>query len=302
VQPGRVNDLQLAIPSTVTKPHYAKYGTGSPDGQGALHPEPEHPDVIAKSRVSNQLVCKVLNRAKEICENPTAGIGVEGAGDGDVNVLTTEYLDAVLHKYMVEELNSYPSPLNYSGFPKSICTSVNNVVCHGIPDTRPLRKGDIINVDVSLYHNGVHGDASDMYVIGGPEGADENLLALIQTTRDCLDAAIDICKPGTPYSAIGQLIENKANDQGFSVCAFFAGHGIAREFHQSPLINHVRNHDPYVMVPGMIFTIEPVLMENSADIEFWDDGWTAVSCDGGYSAQVEHTILITNDGCEILTK
>lgn len=285
VQPGHVNRNPLAMPEHIVKPPYVdEVCSGSSDPHGVRPIKALDSETIEKVRHASQIVRKVLDKAALECNR----VGI-----------TTGEIDRILHNYMVTELHSYPSPLNYLSFPKSVCTSVNNVVCHGIPDDRPLKNGDVLNVDVSVYHNGVHGDASEMIAIGD---TDAKLLDLIGCTRTCLSEAIKICKPGAKFSEIGQIVSEIAEKHGYSVCDAFCGHGIGREFHCSPLIHHSVNSDERVMEPGMVFTIEPILCEGSGDIKLWDDGWTAVTVDGGYSAQVEHTIAITESGCDILSK
>ena len=208
--------------------------------------------------------------------------------------LTTDALDAIVHDRIVA-LDLYPSPLGYRGFPKSICTSVNNVACHGIPDTRALVDGDIINIDVSTYHrNGFHGDCSQTFLVGNVDAKGRTLVAV---TNECLERAIRICGPNQRFSAIGDIIETHASSQGFTVCPRFIGHGIGRDFHTAPEILHFRNDQPGFMQAGMIFTIEPILNQGDEDVREWSDGWTAVTTDYGRSAQCEHTILITDEVC-----
>ncbi|KAF0298797.1 Methionine aminopeptidase 1D, mitochondrial [Amphibalanus amphitrite] len=192
--------------------------------------------------------------------------------------VTTEEIDRLVHRLTVQH-GAYPSPLNYRGFPKSVCTSVNNVACHGIPDDRPLEDGDIINIDVTVFLDGHNGDCSETYPVGQ---VDQQGLRLIDAARRCRDDAIAICRPGVPFSEIG--------------------HGIGRYFHGPPEIYHCWNSYPGTMQPGMTFTIEPVISQGSREIVLLEDGWTAISGDGSRSAQFEHTVLITEDGVEILTE
>jgi len=196
---------------------------------------------------------------------------------------------------------AYPSPLHYKGFPKSCCTSVNNVACHGVPDDRKLISGDLINIDVTVFHHGCHGDTSDTFIV---EQGDYEGHKLIDISHKCLYRAIKICKPGNPIAKIGESIEATSRSAGYSVCRNFIGHGIGSYFHGPPNIFHyVTNRaSKQLMEPGMTFTIEPIIMDGLHDVVILPDGWTVVSKDGGRSAQAEHTILITNDGCEILTQ
>ena len=208
--------------------------------------------------------------------------------------VTTDEIDHAVHAHCMR-LHVYPSPLRYLGFPKSCCTSVNNVVCHGIPDDRALRDGDIVNIDVSVYHrNGFHGDCSQTFLVGS---VDEKGRKLVQDTHDSLLRGIRVCGPKQRFSAIGSSIEAVANSRGYTVCDRFIGHGIGRHFHQGPQIFHTRNTSRQTMDAGMIFTIEPILNQGSSDVDTWSDGWTAVTADGGRSAQWEHTILVTPDVC-----
>lgn len=211
--------------------------------------------------------------------------------------ITTDSLDKQVHEMIISN-GAYPSPLNYQGFPKSICTSVNNVACHGIPDSRPLQEGDILNVDVTVYLNGYHGDCSAMFEVGL---VDQEGKRLITATEMCLKSAIEICKPDEHFCNIGNVIEETANKYNFNVIPVFSGHGIGTYFHGAPDILHFANNFSGQMKAGMTFTIEPVLSQGMTQIEILDDGWTACTVDNSRTAQIEHTILITDTGCKILT-
>ncbi|KAI8917581.1 peptidase M24, structural domain-containing protein [Powellomyces hirtus] len=202
-----------------------------------------------------------------------------------------------VHEKIIQS-GAYPSPLGYLGFPKSICTSINNVICHGIPDARSLKDGDIVNIDITVYLNGFHGDTSATVLIGD---VDEKGKKLVLATKEAMEKAISICKPGVPLNEIGRLISEYAESSGFTTCPDFSGHGIGRQFHEPPMIYHFRNSDSGVMEENMIFTIEPMLCQGGAGHVKWPDNWTAVTRDGGRSAQFEHTVLITRDGVDILT-
>ncbi|XP_055032199.2 methionine aminopeptidase 1D, mitochondrial isoform X1 [Misgurnus anguillicaudatus] len=212
--------------------------------------------------------------------------------------MTTDEIDFIVHHETIRH-NAYPSPLQYGGFPKSVCTSVNNVVCHGIPDSRPLQDGDIINIDVTVYLEGYHGDTSETFLIGS---VDEQARKLVDVARQCRDQAIAACGPGQPLNVIGNTISNIANSHGFCVCPYFIGHGIGTYFHGHPEIWHHANDNDLQMEEGMSFTIEPILMEGSSEFRILSDKWTAVSVDDKRSAQFEHTVVITCDGVEVLTK
>lgn len=212
--------------------------------------------------------------------------------------MTTDEIDFIVHQETIKH-NAYPSPLRYGGFPKSVCTSVNNVVCHGIPDSRRLQDGDIINVDVTVYLEGYHGDTSETFSIGQ---VDEQGLRLVETARRCRDEAIAACKPGAPLCIIGNTISEIAHASGFQVCPYFIGHGIGSYFHGYPEIWHHANDNDMTMDEGMAFTIEPIIMEGSPKFRILQDNWTAVSADDKRSAQFEHTVVITSEGVDVLTK
>jgi len=213
--------------------------------------------------------------------------------------ITTDEIDRVVHEAAIER-ECYPSPLNYFNFPKSCCTSVNEVICHGIPDSYELQNGDIVNVDISMFHNGFHGDVNDTYLVGD---VDEISKKLVTTTYECLHKAIEIVKPGTMYREVGEIISKHANKNGFSVVRSYCGHGIGRLFHCAPSIPHyAKNKTVGVMKPGHIFSIEPMINQGDWRDATWPDKWTAVTVDGKRSAQFEHTLLVTETGCDILTK
>ncbi len=194
---------------------------------------------------------------------------------------------------------AYPSPLNYHCFPKSICTSLNEVICHGIPDFRPLQDGDIVNLDVSVYYNGYHSDLNETFLVGP---VDDDGRRLVETSFRCLAAAIEMVKPGTLYRDFGTAISKVAKAAGCSVVNTYCGHGIGTLFHTAPNVPHyAKNKAKGILQPGHIFTIEPMInLGNYRDV-LWPDGWTAVTSDGKRSAQFEHTILVTETGCELLT-
>ncbi|KAJ3038212.1 Methionine aminopeptidase 1 [Rhizophlyctis rosea] len=211
---------------------------------------------------------------------------------------TLDEIDRVVHDATVER-NSYPSPLNYHTFPKSCCTSVNEVICHGIPDQYELQDGDICNLDVSLFHNGFHSDLNETYLVGN---VDEKGRKLVDVTRECLWKAIDMVKPGVLYRDLGAVIQQHAESNGFSVVRQYCGHGINRLFHPSPSIPHYRKNKAVgVMKAGHAFTIEPMINEGVYEGVHWPDNWTCVTKDGKRSAQFEETLLVTETGVEVLT-
>ncbi|KAK4520745.1 uncharacterized protein ATC70_006625 [Mucor velutinosus] len=212
--------------------------------------------------------------------------------------MTTDELDAIVHEATIKR-GAYPSPLNYNYFPKSCCTSLNEVICHGIPDQRPLEDGDILNIDISCFYNGFHGDTNGTYFVGNVDEAGKKL---VNVTRECLEKAIALVKPGMRYRDFGKVIEEHATKNGFSVVRAFVGHGINQMFHCAPNVPHYANNKAIgVCKPGHVFTIEPMICEGVHQELLWPDGWTATTKDGKRSAQFEHTLLVTEDGVEILT-
>ncbi len=213
--------------------------------------------------------------------------------------VTTDELNAVCHEYIVVEQQAIPAPLNYRGFPKSICTSVNHVICHGIPSDRKLKNGDIINIDVTVIKDGFHGDTSRMFFVGEPS---IRARRLVQICRECLDIGIGLVCPGARLGDIGHAIQKHAEGNGFSVVREYCGHGIGRTFHEEPQVLHYGSPDTGMeLKPGMTFTIEPMLNAGKKETKLLPDQWTVVTRDRSLSAQWEHTILVTGDGHEILT-
>ena len=218
--------------------------------------------------------------------------------------ITTEEIDRLCHNFMVEEQKTIPAPLNYTPpghtpYPKSLCTSVNNQICHGIPGPKVLKKGDIVNIDITVIKDGYHGDTSRMFYIGEP-----SILAkrLCDITYQCMWHGISQVKPGNHLGDIGYAIQNYAEDHGFSVVREFCGHGIGKAFHEDPQILHYGNPgDGIELKKGMVFTIEPMINAGKREIKMLSDGWTVVTKDRSLSAQWEHTILVTKDSFEVLT-
>jgi methionyl aminopeptidase len=252
--------------------------------------------------------------------------------------VTTDEIDARVHDRCVQDYQTYPSPLNYAGFPKSICSSVNEIICHGIPDTRPLQLGDVVSFDVSCFHKGVHGDNCATIIVGDddrnygtseqPPPQDDNnspgvdwrgvpyrthfadtpthdhflrARRLVSAAREALYAGIHACRPGGCLTAVGAAIHNVADHYGYGTVEKYRGHGICSEFHCPPFVKHFRNEERIELRPGLIFTIEPMLTEHSAECMEWEDGWTVSTVDGGLAAQFEHTVYISQHGVEILT-
>ncbi len=212
--------------------------------------------------------------------------------------VTTDQIDAIAHEAYVTR-GAYPSDLHYNGFTKSVCTSVNGVVCHGIPDDRPLEEGDIVNIDVTAFIDGMHGDTSATFLVGE---VDEPTRALVETTREATLRGIAAVRPGEPLRRIGEAIEPFARSRGFNVVREYGGHGIGQTFHAAPHINHhVERRDDELLREGMTFTIEPMLLSGTTSFTQADDGWTEHIDDDMPTAQFEHTIIVTSSGAEILT-
>ncbi|KAH8554298.1 methionine aminopeptidase [Umbelopsis sp. PMI_123] len=272
------------VPENIRRPDYAKDGT--PISELAARRQSNIKVLSAEEIVVMRKACQVT---KEVLE-----IGAAAIRPG----VTTDEIDAIVHQATIER-NAYPSPLNYWNYPKSCCTSVNEVICHGIPDKRPLQEGDIVNLDVSCYFEGFHGDTNATYCVGKVDEAGQNL---IKAARECLEVAIAQAKPGVPYRRFGRLIEDHATKLGFSTVRAFCGHGISDLFHPPPDVPHYSNNKAIgVLKPGHCFTIEPMICEGTHKEVLWPDQWTATTTDGKRSAQFEHTLLVTETGIEILT-
>ena len=242
------------------------------------------PDEITKMRVAGKLASDVLMMIKE---HVKPGI-------------TTGELDNICHKYIVDVQRAIPAPLNYRGFPKSICTSVNHQICHGIPsDTKKLKNGDIVNIDVTVIKDGYHGDTSRMYMVGD---ASVQSKRLCEVTRQSMIEGIKVIKPGATTGDIGAAIQEYAESKNYSVVREYCGHGIGKKFHESPQILHYGKRNTGIKLEkGMIFTVEPMINVGSHKTKTLNDGWTVVTQDHQLSAQYEHTVLVTEDSFEVLT-
>ena len=278
IRPGRLSPTR-PVPTAIARPYYVG-NEGEPSGR-TLAPLTDA-DSIGRLRTACAAARRVLDR-----------VGLEVA----VGV-TTDALDAVAHEAYVDE-GGYPSPLGYRGFPKSICTSVNEVVAHGIPDDRPLASGDIVNCDITIFLDGMHGDCSATFLVGDVESATRHL---VDVTARCLYAGIDVVRPGGRVRDIGRAIQAIAEGEGLGIVRELVGHGIGEEFHSAPYVHHYDEpRDRTRLRPGMVFTIEPMLTLGEPDVVQWDDGWTIVTVDGQPSAQFEHTVMVTRDGVDVLT-
>ncbi|MEC7810296.1 MAG: type I methionyl aminopeptidase [Actinomycetota bacterium] len=277
VEAGIVSPTRL-VPANIKKPPYALTG----DPGNSISSLVRDGDEIKRMEKAGEIAAKVLFEAGS---NISPGI-------------TTDKIDEIVHE-MILSFDAYPSPLNYRGFPKSVCTSINEVICHGIPDSRILQEGDIVNIDVTVYHEGVHGDTSVTFPVGEISELD---IRLIKETRKSMELGIEAVKPGRPVNVIGRAIERHAKRNALGVVREFIGHGVGTEFHSSLQIPHY--YDPYAsteMLPGMTFTIEPMLTLGDPSAQMWSDNWTAVTRDGRRTAQFEHTILVTEHGARRLT-
>ncbi|KAJ2726366.1 Methionine aminopeptidase 1 [Coemansia sp. Benny D115] len=274
------------VPADIPRPDYADHPTGASrqeQSYGNAQINVMTPEEIEKMRVVCRLGREVLDIAARAIK-----VGV-----------TTDEIDRIVHEATIER-KAYPSPLNYYQFPKSVCTSVNEVVCHGIPDQRPLEDGDIINIDISLYRDGFHADLNKTYFVGNVDAKSKKL---VKTTRECLQKAIDMVKPGVRYRDLGAVIESHAKANGFSVVRTYCGHGVGKMFHSAPNIPHYAHNKAIgIMKAGHVFTIEPMINEGRFNDQTWRDNWTSVTCDGKRSAQFEHAVLVTETGCEVLTR
>lgn len=242
------------------------------------------PEEIEKMRVAGRLAAEVLDMIE-----PHVQPGV-----------TTDDLDRICHDYIVNEQHAIPAPLNYRGFPKSVCTSVNHVVCHGIPGHKKLKNGDIINIDVTVIKDGFHGDTSKMFFVGE---ASKHARRLVQVTYECMRIGIEMVRPGVRLGDIGHAIQRHAESHNFSIVREFCGHGIGRSFHEDPQVLHYGMPGTGLeLVEGMTFTIEPMVNAGKRHIKTLGDGWTVVTKDHKLSAQWEHTVLVTSDGLDVLTQ
>jgi methionyl aminopeptidase len=269
---------QRAVPGSIARPEYV--GRNGPER--FTGPEVKDADTIARMRVAARIAAQAL---QEVGRHVRPGV-------------TTDELDAVGHDVLVAA-GAYPSTLGYKGFPKSLCTSVNEVICHGIPDSTMVNDGDIVNIDITAYIDGVHGDTNGTFLAGD---VDEESRLLVERTYEAMMRGVRAVAPGRAINVVGRVIESYARRFGYGVVRDFTGHGIGTAFHSGLVVPHF--DDPRattLMEPGMTFTIEPMLTLGTYDYEIWDDTWTVVTADRRRSAQFEHEVLVTGDGVEILT-
>jgi methionyl aminopeptidase len=278
VAPGEVS-ARRPVPSSIARPEYVDRPAPAP----YTGPEVKDTETIERMRGAGRIAAQAM----------AAAAAVVAPG------VTTDEIDRVGHDFLLDH-GAYPSTLGYKGFPKSLCTSVNEVVCHGIPDDRPLEDGDIVNIDITAYVDGVHGDTDATYLVGD---VDEESRLLVERTHEALTRAIKAVRPGREFNVIGRVIESYARRFGYGVVRDFTGHGIGTAFHSGLIVPHYDAAPAYstVIQEGMTFTIEPMLNLGTPAWDMWDDGWTVVTKDRRRSAQFEHTLVVTSDGAEILT-
>ncbi|MFX0593662.1 type I methionyl aminopeptidase [Melissospora conviva] len=275
--PGTLSPAR-PVPGRIVRPEYV--GKTAPKQWQGSHVQT--PETIEKMRVAGRIAAQALQLAGEHCKP-----GV-----------TTDEIDRVVHEFLCDQ-GAYPSTLGYKGFPKSCCTSLNEVICHGIPDSTVIMDGDIVNVDITAYIGGVHGDTNATFLAG--EVAEEARL-LVERTREAMMRGIRAVAPGRQINVIGRVIESYAKRFGYGVVRDFTGHGIGEAFHSGLYVPHYDSPRPTdVMEPGMTFTIEPMITLGTHQWDMWDDGWTVVTKDRRWTAQFEHTLVVTEDGHEILT-
>ena len=278
LKPGKISPRR-AVPAHIDRPEYMYHSGPEVVTAGDI----KSPETIEKIRVAGRIAAQAL----------------QVVGEAVRPGVTTDELDRIGHDFIISH-NAYPSCLGYMGFPKSLCTSINEVICHGIPDDRPLEDGDIVNVDITAYYDGVHGDTCAMFEVGN---VDEESHLLIERTRNAMMRGIKAVRPGREINVIGRVIESYAHRFDYGVVRDFTGHGVGEAFHSGLIVPHYDAAPAHneVMEEGMVFTIEPMLNLGGIEWEQWDDDWTVVTKDRGRSAQFEHTIVVTEDGAEILT-
>jgi methionyl aminopeptidase len=277
LKPGRVGPLR-PVPPEIARPEYV----GKRGPKRSTDPYVQPPEIIEAMRVAGRIGAHAL------------AAGGEAVRPG----ITTDEVDRVVHEFLCDH-GAYPSTLGYRSFPKSCCTSLNEVICHGIPDSTVISDGDIVNIDVTAFIGGVHGDTNATFLAG--DVAEEDRL-LVERTREAMMRAIKAVRPGRPLNVIGRVIESYAKRFGYGVVRDFTGHGIGRTFHSGLVVLHYDAPEVETVIEeGMTFTIEPMINLGGIDYDIWDDGWTVVTKDRKRTAQFEHTILVTAEGSEILT-
>lgn len=276
--PGKISALR-AVPSTIVRPEYV----GKPGPADHVGGDKYDEETIQRIRIASKLAAQALN------------LVLSAVKPG----VTTDRLDQIGHDFLIAN-GAYPSTLGYRGFPKSLCSSLNEVICHGIPDDTVISEGDLVNIDITAFIDGVHGDNNGSVIAGS---APEEVRLLVERTHEAMMRGIKAAKPGREVNIIGRAIESYAKRFNYGVVRDFTGHGVGTSFHTGLIIPHYDEPDyKNIIEPGMVFTIEPMLTLGSQDWDMWKDGWTITTKDKKYSAQFEHTILITESGAEILTE
>ncbi|HEY5878701.1 MAG TPA: type I methionyl aminopeptidase [Nakamurella sp.] len=277
LQPSRPTPIRT-VPASIVRPEYVGRDKPTPNDDPWVQP----PEIIEKMRVAGRLAARAMAQGSKLVQP-----GV-----------TTDAVDAAVHEYLCDH-GAYPSTLGYKHFPKSCCTSLNEVICHGIPDTTVIEDGDIVNIDVTAYIDGVHGDTNATYLAG--DVGEENRL-LVERTEEALRRAIKAVAPGRQLNVIGRVIESYAKRFGYGVVRDYTGHGIGRTFHSGLVVLHYDEPSvTTVLEKGMTFTIEPMITLGGIEWDLWDDGWTVTTKDKSWTAQFEHTLVVTDAGAEILT-
>jgi methionyl aminopeptidase len=278
LMPGVVTK-QLDVPAAIVRPEYV--GKNSPSEWTGGHVK--NPEQVEKIRAAGKLAAQAI----------------ELAGSQITPGMSTDELDVIVHEFLVSN-GAYPSTLGYRGFPKSCCTSVNEIICHGIPDDLEIREGDIVNLDVTAYLDGFHGDSNKTFKVGQ---VSEEVSLLVDRTKEALDRAIASVMPGRAINVIGRTIESFAKRFNYGVVRDFTGHGIGEAFHSGLVIPHydAAPHYSNIMEVGMVFTIEPMLTLGTHEWDMWADGWTVATRDKSITAQFEHTLVVTESGAQILT-
>jgi methionyl aminopeptidase len=276
--PGRVSPRR-SVPASIPQPEYVGKPGPTRTDAGDVYSAEEIELIRESGRIAAQAIALV--------------------GEHVAPGVTTEQLDVIAHEFLVGQ-GAYPSTLGYRGYPKSSCTSVNEVICHGIPDDTALEDGDIVNIDITAYKNGFHGDSNQTFIVGQ---AAEDVTLLVERTQEAMNRGIKAVAPGRQVNVIGRAIESYAKRFGYGVVRDFTGHGVGRAFHSGLIIPHYDSVPAYddEMVPGMVFTIEPMLTLGSAEWDMWADDWTVTTKDKSITAQFEHTLVVTERGAEILT-
>jgi methionyl aminopeptidase len=269
----------LSVPKSIIRPEYV--GKKAPAEWTGGHVK--NPEQVEKIRTAGKLAAQAI----------------ELAGNSIVVGMSTNELDVIVHDFLISK-GAYPSTLGYRGFPKSCCTSVNEIICHGIPDDLEIQDGDIVNIDVTAYLDGFHGDSNQTFKVGN---VSEEVSLLVDRTKESLDRAIAAVMPGRPINVIGRTIESYAKRFGYGVVRDFTGHGIGEAFHSGLVIPHYDAAPLYsnTMEVGMVFTIEPMLTLGTHEWDMWPDGWTVATKDKSITAQFEHTLVVTESGAQILT-